>query len=57
MIWRGQEKMASYASPVLATVHGKRVAFCLMRQGLVALDPKPVRNTSSAGSARASMNR
>ena len=39
MIWRGQEKIASYASPVIATVHGKRVAFCLMRQGLVALDP------------------
>ncbi len=40
MDWLGTEKLASYASPVVATVHGQRVAFCLMRQGLVALDPK-----------------
>ncbi len=38
--WRRYEKQASYASPVLATVNGKRMAFCLMRQGLVSLDPK-----------------
>ena len=38
--WLGVEKQASYAAPVLATVHGRRVAFCFMRQGLVALDPK-----------------
>ena len=40
MDWLGAEKLASYASPIIATVHGKRVAFCLMRQGLVALNPK-----------------
>ncbi len=40
MEWNEEEKQASYASPVLATVHGRRVVFCLMRQGLVALDPK-----------------
>ena len=40
MNWLGAEKLASYASPVIATVHGQRVAFCLMRQGLVALNPK-----------------
>ena len=40
MDWLGVEKQASYSSPVMATVHGRRVAFCLMRQGLVALDAK-----------------
>jgi len=38
--WKTHEKQASYATPVLATVNGKRMAFCLMRQGLVSLDPK-----------------
>lgn len=38
--WRNYDKQASYATPVLATVNGKRRAFCLMRQGLVSLDPK-----------------
>ncbi len=38
--WQVREKQASYATPVPATVHDRRVVFCLMRQGLVALDPK-----------------
>jgi outer membrane protein assembly factor BamB len=38
--WKRHEKQASYATPVLATVNGKRTAFCLMRQGLVSLNPK-----------------
>ena len=38
--WRRYEKQASYATPTLATVNGKRMAFCLMRQGLVSLNPK-----------------
>ena len=38
--WLGVEKQAGYAAPVIATVHGQRVAFCFMRQGLVALDPR-----------------
>ncbi|MDG1891936.1 MAG: PQQ-like beta-propeller repeat protein [Verrucomicrobiota bacterium] len=37
--WQGYEKQASYASPVAATIHGKRHILCLMRQGLVSLDP------------------
>lgn len=37
--WREEEKQASYSTPVIATVNGKRTAFCLMRQGLVSLDP------------------
>ncbi len=37
--WRNYEKQASYATPVIATVNGKRTAFCLMRQGLVSLNP------------------
>lgn len=38
--WRRWDKQASYSSPVAATVGGKRLVFCLMRQGLVALDAK-----------------
>ena len=38
--WREYDKQASYATPVIATVNGKRMAFCLMRQGLVSLNPK-----------------
>lgn len=38
--WVRHEKQASYATPVAANVHGKRRVFCLMRQGLVSLDPK-----------------
>jgi outer membrane protein assembly factor BamB len=37
--WTGQEKQASYSSPVAATIHGRRHLFCLMRQGLVSLNP------------------
>ncbi len=37
--WTGQEKLASYASPVAATIHGRRHLFCVMRQGLVSLNP------------------
>jgi outer membrane protein assembly factor BamB len=37
--WQRWEKQASYSSPVAATVNGQRLVFCLMRQGLVALDP------------------
>ena len=37
--WTGGEKQASYSSPVAATIHGRRHIFCLMRQGLVSLNP------------------
>lgn len=37
--WSGHEKQASYASPVAATFHGQRHLLCLMRQGLVSLNP------------------
>ena len=37
--WGEWWKQASYSSPVPATIQGRRVVFCLMRQGLVALDP------------------
>lgn len=37
--WTGLEKQASYSSPVAATIHGRRHVFCLMRQGLVSLNP------------------
>ena len=38
--WAAEDKQASYASPIVATIHGKRHLLCLMRQGLVSLDPK-----------------
>lgn len=34
-----QDKQASYATPVAKTVNGQRQIFCLMRQGLVSLNP------------------
>lgn len=37
--WRRYDKQASYASPVAARIHGTTVLLCLMRQGLVGLDP------------------
>ena len=37
--WTGAEKQASYSSPIAATIHGQRHVFCLMRQGLVSLNP------------------
>ena len=40
VVWNPFEKQASYATPVAATLHGQRHLFCLMRQGLVSLDPK-----------------
>lgn len=39
VVWKAWDKQASYATPVLASVQGKPTAFCLMRQGLVSLDP------------------
>src|SRR5436190_2773910 len=38
--WAGEDKQASYSTPIAATIHGKRHLLCLMRQGLVSLDPK-----------------
>ncbi|HSH94104.1 MAG TPA: PQQ-binding-like beta-propeller repeat protein [Roseimicrobium sp.] len=37
--WKAYDKQASYSSPVAATIHGQRHVFCLMRQGLVSLNP------------------
>jgi outer membrane protein assembly factor BamB len=37
--WQTWEKQASYATPVAATIHGQRHVFCLMRQGLVSVNP------------------
>jgi outer membrane protein assembly factor BamB len=37
--WTGREKLASYATPVAATIHGQRHILCVMRQGLVSLNP------------------
>lgn len=37
--WTGFEKLASYSTPVAASIHGRRHLLCLMRQGLVSLNP------------------
>ncbi len=37
--WTGDEMVISYSSPVIATIHGQRHLLCLVRQGLVSLDP------------------
>ncbi|QDU82125.1 outer membrane biogenesis protein BamB [Polystyrenella longa] len=38
--WTGDEALVSYSSPIVATFHGKKHLICLMRQGLVSLDPE-----------------
>lgn len=38
--WEGDEMVVSYSSPIAATIHGQRHVLCLVRQGLVSLDPK-----------------
>ena len=40
VIWAQEDKQASYASPLAITIHGKRQVLCLMRQGLVSLNPE-----------------
>lgn len=37
---RPPAKLASYASPLCATIHGQRHLLCLMRPGLISLDPQ-----------------
>jgi outer membrane protein assembly factor BamB len=37
--WQTWEKQASYSTPVAATIHGQRHILCVMRQGLVSLNP------------------
>lgn len=37
--WTGEEMLVSYSTPVVATIHGKPHLLCLLRQGLVSLDP------------------
>lgn len=37
--WTGDEMVVSYSSPIPAVIHGQKHVFCLMRQGLVSVDP------------------
>jgi len=37
--WIREEKLVSYSTPILATIHGQRHLLCLLRQGLVSLNP------------------
>ncbi len=38
--WTGEEMVVSYSSPIVATIHGSKHLLCLVRQGLVSLDPE-----------------
>lgn len=38
--WTGEEMVVSYSSPIIAEIHGRRHLLCLVRQGLVSLDPE-----------------
>ncbi|QDT38990.1 outer membrane protein assembly factor BamB family protein [Stratiformator vulcanicus] len=38
--WTGEEQVVGYSSPIVAKIHGESHLLCLMRQGLVSLDPK-----------------
>lgn len=37
--WTDSEMLVSYSSPIVATIHGQRHLLCLVRQGLVSVDP------------------
>jgi outer membrane protein assembly factor BamB len=37
--WTGEEMIVSYSSPIIATIHGEKHLLCLLRHGLVSLDP------------------
>jgi outer membrane protein assembly factor BamB len=37
--WKSGEMLVSYSSPHIATIHGQQHLLCLLRQGLVSLDP------------------
>jgi outer membrane protein assembly factor BamB len=38
--YAGEDALVSYSTPVIATIHGKRHLLCLLRQGLVSLNPE-----------------
>jgi outer membrane protein assembly factor BamB len=38
--WTADSELISYSSPLAVTIHGKRQIVCLMRQGLVSLNPQ-----------------
>ena len=38
--WTDEDMVVSYSSPIVATIHNRRHVLCLMRHGLVSLDPE-----------------
>ncbi len=38
--WTDDEMVVSYSSPIIAEIHGEKHLLCLMRQGLVSLNPR-----------------
>lgn len=38
--WDDEEMVVSYSSPIVATIHNQRHLLCLMRQGLVSVNPE-----------------
>ncbi|WP_437229165.1 PQQ-binding-like beta-propeller repeat protein [Planctomicrobium sp. SH661] len=39
-VWEGDEMIVSYSSPMAVTIHDRRHVLCLMRHGLVSVDPE-----------------
>jgi outer membrane protein assembly factor BamB len=37
--WAKEDKLASYSTPIIATIHGQKHLLCLLRMGLVSLNP------------------
>lgn len=37
--WSDEEMLVSYSSPIVVTIHGQKHLLCVVRQGLVSLDP------------------
>ncbi|MBS0205109.1 MAG: PQQ-binding-like beta-propeller repeat protein [Planctomycetes bacterium] len=40
LVWTDEEMLVSYSSPLAVTIHDQRHVLCLVRQGLVSVDPK-----------------
>jgi outer membrane protein assembly factor BamB len=45
--WSASDELASYSSPVIANLHGRRFGFAIMRGGLLAFDPASGRIAST----------
>jgi outer membrane protein assembly factor BamB len=47
--WDRDEQIVSYSSPIAVTIHGQRHVLCLLRHGLLSLDPQDGRERFKFG--------